>query len=82
MISLKNNGHNRQKHRKYVHMSFICPHLINKNLVNNVQTISSWTAMKRFLNYHFRISLNKSIWHKFPPEFFDYEKISLLPKFK
>ena len=81
-IDRKMNGKNGPKYKKYVHMSIICAHLISKNLVNNVKTTSSWSALKRLINYQFRISIKKSIWNKFPPEFFDYDKISLLPKFK
>ena len=81
-IDQKTNGHKSWKHSKFVHMSFIYAHLISRNLVNNVNTTSSWTAMKRLINYYFRLSIKKSMWHKFPPEFFDYDKISLLPRFK
>ena len=71
-----------KKNRKFVHLSYICSHLITKKLINNPATTSSWTALKRFINHHFKLALNKSTWHNFPPEFFHYDRISSLPSFK
>ena len=71
-----------KKNRKFVHLSYICSHLITKKLINNSATTSSWTALKRFINHHFKLALNKSTWHNFPPEFFHYDRISSLPSFK
>ena len=82
-IDVRTNGKTLSlKHKQYVHLSYICSHLITKKLINNTATTASWTALKRFINHYFRISLNKAIWHKFPPEFFEYDRISSLPSFK
>ena len=54
----------------------------HQKIINNTATTASWTALKRFINHYFRISLNKAIWHNFPSEFFEYDRISSLPSFK
>ena len=76
------NGKQKSKLNKYVHMSFICSHFIVRNLINNVKITSSWTALKRMITHHFRILIDKSIHNKFPPEFFQDERISRIPRFK
>ena len=49
-IDIKTNGKTlSQKYKKYVHLSYICSHLITKKLINNTATTASWTALKRLI---------------------------------